>query len=58
LAWLTAATAAGSRVLIGDPGRTYFPRVGLVQLAQYQVQTTRELEDIEVKRTGVWTLPG
>jgi predicted nicotinamide N-methyase len=57
LAWLTAARATGSRVLIGDPGRTYFPRVGLVQLADYQVQTTRELEDYEIKRTGVWTFP-
>jgi predicted nicotinamide N-methyase len=57
IAWLTAAHAAGSRVLIGDPGRSYFPKQGLVQLAEYQVQTTRELEDIEIKRTGVWTLP-
>jgi predicted nicotinamide N-methyase len=58
LAWLTDAAAAGSRVLIGDPGRTYFPRQGLVPLAEYQVQTTRELEDFEIKRTGVWQLPG
>jgi predicted nicotinamide N-methyase len=57
LAWLAAARASGSRVLIGDPGRTYFPREGLVQLADYQVQTTRELEDYEIKRTGVWTFP-
>ena len=57
LAWLAAARASGSRVLIGDPGRTYFPRVGLAQLADYQVQTTRELEDYEIKRTGVWTFP-
>ena len=57
LAWLQAAHHAGARVLIGDPGRSYFPRSGLVQLAQYQVQTTRELEDLEIKRTGVWTIP-
>ena len=56
LGWLEAARAAGVRVLIGDPGRTYFPKSGLVQLAQYQVRTTRELEDFEIKRTGVWTL--
>lgn len=55
--WLTAAGAAGATVLIGDPGRSYFPRTGLVHLAEYQVQTTRELEDFEVKRTSVWTLP-
>ena len=57
LAWLAGASAEGSRVLIGDPGRTYFPRQGLVPLAEYQVQTTRELEDYEIKRTGVWTFP-
>lgn len=57
LAWLETAHRAGTRVLIGDPGRTYFPREGLVKLAEYQVATTRELEDMEVKKTGVWTLP-
>ncbi|MFO0437964.1 MAG: methyltransferase, partial [Phenylobacterium sp.] len=36
---------------------SYFPREGLVRLAEYQVPTTRELEDMEVKRTAVWTFP-
>ena len=53
--WLRAAHEAGTRVIIGDPGRSYFPRDGLVRLAEYQVPTTRELEDMEVKKTGVWT---
>jgi predicted nicotinamide N-methyase len=57
MAWLRAARAAGARVLIGDPGRSYFPRSGLEKLADYQVPTTRELEDMEVKRTAVWALP-
>jgi predicted nicotinamide N-methyase len=56
LAWLKAAHTAGSRVLIGDPGRAYFPRKGLDLLADYQVPTTRELEDAEIKRTRVWTI--
>jgi predicted nicotinamide N-methyase len=56
-AWLEAAHARGARVLIGDPGRAYLPRDRLVRLAEYHVPTTRELEDMEVKRTGVWTLP-
>ena len=55
--WLETARAAGVKVLIGDPGRTYFPKSGLHQLAQYEVRTTRELEDFEIKRTGVWTFP-
>jgi predicted nicotinamide N-methyase len=57
MAWLGAARAGGAEVLIGDPGRSYFPRGGLVKLAEYQVPTTRELEDLEVKKTAVWTLP-
>ena len=57
LDWLKAARAKGVTVLIGDPGRTYFPKSGLEQLAQYEVRTTRELEDFEIKRTGVWTFP-
>jgi predicted nicotinamide N-methyase len=57
MAWLAQGRAAGATVLIGDPGRTYFPKDGLVKLAEYQVPTTRELEDMAVKRTSVWTLP-
>ncbi len=56
MAWLAAARTAGVRVLIGDPGRSYFPKSGLVQLAEYRVATTRELEDSEVKRTAVWAI--
>jgi len=56
MAWLSAARGQGARVLIGDPGRSYFPRQGLDKLAEYQVPTTRELEDMEVKRTAVWSL--
>ena len=56
-AWLKAAKAGGAAVLIGDPGRSYFPRQGLTKLAEYQVPTTRELEDMEVKKTAVWALP-
>ena len=54
LAWLARSRANGTRVLIGDPGRTYFPREGLTFLAEYRVPTTRELEDLEVKRVSVW----
>ncbi|RZJ96903.1 MAG: methyltransferase, partial [Brevundimonas sp.] len=56
LEWLGQARANGTRVLIGDPGRTYFPRSGLDFLAEYRVQTTRELEDQEIKRSSVWAM--
>ena len=56
IAWLKAARAGGADVLIGDPGRSYFPKGDLVQLAEYEVPTTRELEDQAVKRSGVYKL--
>jgi predicted nicotinamide N-methyase len=56
LDWLASARGQGTRVLLGDPGRTYLPKSGLTFLAEYRVPTTRELEDYEIKRTCVWSL--
>jgi len=42
--------------LLGDPGRAYFPQEGVEKLAQYHVPTTRELEDREIRETGVYLL--
>ena len=56
MVWLKQAQANGTRVIVGDPGRTYFPKSGLTLLAEYTVPTTRELEDQEVKRSRVWSL--
>ena len=57
LAFATKQAALGATVLIGDPGRSYLPKERLVKLAEYSVPVTRELEDNEIKRTAVWTLP-
>jgi predicted nicotinamide N-methyase len=56
LAFLEAARARGSEVLIGDPGRSYLPREKLERLDEFMVPVTRELEDAEIKRTAVWRL--
>jgi predicted nicotinamide N-methyase len=56
LAFLERHAAIGTRVLIGDPGRTYLPKERLTRLAEYSVPVTRELEDLEIKRTTVWEL--
>ena len=56
LAFLDRQASAGARVLIGDPGRTYLPRERLTRLAEYSVPVTRDLEDMEIKRTSVWEL--
>jgi predicted nicotinamide N-methyase len=56
LAFLERHATIGTRVLIGDPGRTYLPKERLTRLAEYSVPVTRELEDLEIKRTTVWEL--
>ncbi len=56
LPWLANLARRGALVLIGDPGRSYFPKEGLTLLATYEVRVTRELEDAEVKKTRVWRL--
>src|SRR4051812_40484315 len=42
-------------VLVGDPGRDYLPQQGLVEVAAYEIPTTRELEGVILKRTRVFT---
>ena len=56
LAFLDRHAALGTRVLVGDPGRTYLPKERLARLADYSVPVTRELEDLDFKRTTVWEL--
>ena len=52
---LLRRTAARGRVaLLGDPGRAYLPRDGLVELARYTVPVSRELEDREAKEGVVF----
>ena len=52
--WLHALHLRGAKVLIGDPGRSYLARTQLTLLEEYQVPVTRDLEDMEIKKTGVW----
>jgi len=52
--WLRALAAAGTEVLIGDPGRTYLPKAGLERVIAYSVKTTRELEDTDLRNAVVW----
>jgi predicted nicotinamide N-methyase len=56
LAFLDRHATTGTRVLVGDPGRTYLPKDRLTRLAEYSVPVTRELEDLDIKRTTVWEL--
>lgn len=51
--WLRQHSAAGALVLIGDPGRAYVPRDGVVDIAHYSVPTPLALEDREARETAV-----
>jgi len=52
--WFAALAAAGTQVLMADPGRAYLPREGLVEVARYEVPTSLDLEDRKQRETIVW----
>ncbi len=52
--WLAKLSQRGATVLIGDPRRAYLALDRLESVAEYSVPVTRELEDSEIKRTGVF----
>lgn len=54
--WLRGLAGAGVTVLMGDPGRAYLPDQGLVEVATYDVSTSKELEDRELRVTRVLRL--
>jgi len=43
-------------VYIGDPHRTYFPKTGLIWLADYDILTNTDIEEAAVKPASVWKL--
>ncbi len=55
--WLEAAAGAGATVVVGDPGRSYFPdRTNLTPLACYGVPGDGIVDDGGVIETGVYRL--
>ena len=55
LPWLRRAASAGTRVLLGDPGRAHLPG-DLEAIATYDVQTSRELETAGLTPVSVYAL--
>ena len=51
---LRRIAARGRVALLGDPGRAYLPRTGLVERARYTVPTSRELETSDMTEALVW----
>lgn len=56
LAFLEAAHEQGVSVIVGDPGRTYFPRDSFRLAAEYEIETTTEIESMPIKSARVWRL--
>lgn len=53
---LRAARRESVAVLVGDPGRGYFPERLFVQVAEYVVPVPAALEEAETLTTGVWRM--
>ncbi len=54
LPFLGKAWLGGAAVFLGDPGRPYLPREGLVAVAGFDIPDT---EGLQQRRTTVWRLP-
>ena len=55
LGWLKGL-ASGRTILLGDPKRTYFPYDSARLLQTYNVPTTTEIEDSDLRAASVWAL--
>jgi predicted nicotinamide N-methyase len=53
---LLTARRDGTRVLVGDPGRGYFPARLFARLAEYPVPVPAALEQTETLITAVWEM--
>jgi predicted nicotinamide N-methyase len=53
LAWFADLARRGARVLVGDPGRLYSPREGLIERAAYDVPALEAIEAAGMLRTRV-----
>jgi predicted nicotinamide N-methyase len=53
---LRRAGREGARILVGDPGRGYFPERLFTRVAEYVVPVPAALEETEALVTGVWEM--
>jgi len=54
--YLREAARSGARILVGDPGRGYFPEKLFVRVAEFVVPVPAALEETETLLTGVWEM--
>ncbi len=56
IGWASVLKTRGAHVLLGDPGRDYFSKTNVSRLATYNVPTSRDLEDRDVRETSVYEM--
>ena len=56
LRWLRICVDRGIEVWLADPGRAYLPTEGLTKLGGYDVPTSRDIEDREMRHATIWRL--
>lgn len=56
LTYFRRAVQQGIDVYIGDPHRSYFPKTGLTRVADYDILTNADIEDVACKPASVWKL--
>jgi predicted nicotinamide N-methyase len=54
--WLRLCAEKGGFVLLSDPGRAYVPQEGVVKLASYDVPTSRDIEDKDMRTATIWRM--
>jgi predicted nicotinamide N-methyase len=56
LTFMRRAARAGVDVLVGDPGRAYFPTEYFARVTEYEIPVRYELESTRVKSTTIWRI--
>jgi predicted nicotinamide N-methyase len=56
LTFMRRAARAGVDVLVGDPGRAYFPTEYFARVTGYEIPVRYELESTRVKSTTIWRI--
>jgi len=54
--FLRLCVERGISVHLSDPGRAYVPQEGLKKIASYDVPTSRDIEDKDVRTASVWKM--
>jgi predicted nicotinamide N-methyase len=54
--WLRLCVEADIDVLMADPGRAYVPEEGLAPVISYEVPTSRDIEDKDIRTVNVWKM--